>query len=337
MCSIRKNEGFAFRAGTAACSIPVLILCLFLTLSAEARELVDRIVAVVNDDVILLSELNSTMKPYLKKIADTRYPPEKKEQIIYKIREDILDKLINEKLTDQQVKKYGLTVSDQEVDSAIERMKQANRLTDETFRQAIRDQGMSMEEYREHMREQITRADLLNIEVKSKIVVTEEDIKTCYLKDSDKYCDKRKYHLRTILMKVPPGAAREERKEIREQMVAIREKLVQGHDFAEMAKKYAEPSIAKSGGYLGAFDSDTMASKIKNVVLDLKAGEFTPILETDRGFQILCVDKIEIIPKKALEEVSDEIGQLLYKEILDQKFSSWLENLKKQSHIKIIR
>ncbi len=334
---MRKNKRFVFGAGTAVNSVLVLIFCLFLNFPAQGRELVDRIVAVVNDDVILLSELNSAIKPYLGKVENYNYPREKAEKIIYKIREDILGQLINEKLTDQQVEKSGLNVSDQEVDAAIERMKQANRLTDETFREAVREQGMSIKEYREHMREQITRSHLVNLEVKSRIVVTEEDIEKCYLKEADKYCDKRNYHLRAILMKVPSDAGKEEREGIRRQMVSIREKLEQGNDFTEMARKYAEPSLSKRGGYLGAFDPDTMAPEIKNVVLSLKAGEFTPVLETDQGFQILSVDKIEVARKKAMEEVSAEIEQRLYKEILDQKFSSWLEDLRKQSHIKIIR
>jgi peptidyl-prolyl cis-trans isomerase SurA len=330
MYSIGKNGKFFFLAGA-------IIFCLFLTNSAEARKLVDRIVAVVNDDVILLSELHSTVKPYLKKMANYNYPPEKEEMLIYKIREDMLDKLISEKLTDQQVEKYGITVSKQEVDAAIERVKQANRLTDETFRQAILEQGMSMEEYRDHMREQITRSHLLDLEVKSRIVVTDEDIKACYLRDTDEYCDKRKYHLRTILMKVPAGAEGKEKEKIRNQMMEIQEKLEQGHDFTEMAAKYGEPSLVETGGYLGAFEPDSMALQIKNAVLGLKEGEVTPLLETDQGFQILRVDKIEMVEKKTLEEVSDEIVQRLYREILDQKFTSWLENLKKQSYIKIIR
>ena len=167
MYSKRKKQGFVNWFKIAVTGIFLLISCFLLHVRAEGRELVDRVVAVVNDEIILLSELNTVLEPYLAKIDNYDYPSEKQEQIIYKVREDVLDQLINEKLTDQQVKKTDIEVSEQEIDAAIERLKQANRLTDETFREVIRRQEMSMEEYREHMRDQILRARLLNLDRKS--------------------------------------------------------------------------------------------------------------------------------------------------------------------------
>ena len=129
---------------------------------ARGAELVDRVVAVVNDDVILLSELQEAIKPYVQRLSGLNYPPEKAAQMRFKIREDILDQLIDRQLTDQEVRRLGLSVEAAEIDSAIERIKQTNFLTDETLREAIAKQGYSLAEYRSNVSQQILRSKLVN-------------------------------------------------------------------------------------------------------------------------------------------------------------------------------
>ncbi len=302
--------------------------------AAQDRQVVDRVVAVVNEDIILLSDLEQAVKPYLYKIQEYDYSRQEKEQLYFKLREDVLQQLINEKLTDQQVAKAGIEVSDKEIDEAVERMKQANRLTDEKLRHVLELEGVTMEEMRQKMRENILRSRLVSFEVKSKIVVTEEDIEACYIKEGDKYCEAKKYHLRCILMRTPSGG---DKRATEKKMQEIHEKLEQGEDFQELARMYSHPTLAKSGGYLGAFDQETLSSQIRDAVSPLKEGEFTPVLDTDQGFQIFLVDKIEVEQGKTLEEVKPEIEDRLYREIVDQRFESWLKELKEKSHIRIIR
>jgi len=132
-------------------------------------EVVDRIVAIVNNDVISLIELNEALKPYMEKVMAANYGPEKEKQMIFKIREEVLNQLIDQKLTDQEIARYKLNVNEKEIDQSIERIKQVNSITDEQFRAALAREGLSMETYRQKMREQLLRANLLNREVKSKI------------------------------------------------------------------------------------------------------------------------------------------------------------------------
>ncbi len=101
--------------------------------SALGAELIDRIVAVVNNDLIALEELNNQLKPYLEKISAMGYPPDKQRQMIFKVREDVLNHMIDQKLTDQEIARYNITASDKEVDNAIERVKKTNSLTDEVL------------------------------------------------------------------------------------------------------------------------------------------------------------------------------------------------------------
>ncbi len=302
--------------------------------AAESRQIVDRVVAVVNNDIILLSDLDEAIKPYLMKLKDYSYTQKEKEQLFFKLREDVLNQLINEKLTDQQVKKSSIEVSEKEIDEAVERMKQANRLTDETLRAALQAEGIDIAELREKLREQILRSKLVTYEVKSKIVVTRKDIEACYAREEEKYCETKKYHLRSILMRPSSDS---EKKATEDKIREIYRKLEQGENFEELARMYSHPSLAPSGGYLGAFEEETIAPEIRDAVSKLKAGEFTPVLDTDLGYQIFLVEKIEAAQGKTLDEVAPEIEDRLYREIVDQRFGTWIEELREKSHIKVVR
>ena len=120
-------------------------------------------------------------------------------------------------------------------------------------------------------------------------------------------------------------------------MAEVLEKLRAGQSFESMAKLYSESPLAESGGDLGMFELDTLSKQIRTAVADLKAGEFTQVLDTEQGFQIFALQEKVTIPGTPLEEVSEEIGDTIYSEILDKKYQSWLETLRKRAHIKIIR
>ncbi len=319
-------------------SIIIFLYIGFITTGkAESREVVDRVVAVVNDEIILMSELNEAINPFLNRLDDYQYSEKEKEQLSYKLREEVLNQLITERITDQQAKKAGIEITNKEIDASIEQMKQANRLTDEQLREALSQQGLTMEEFREKIREQILRSKLVSREVKSKIVITKEDIKNTYQKEAEKYSETKKYHLRSILMKVPEGSGGQEKKAIEEKMQAIHEKLEQGDQFEDLARIYSHPALASSGGYLGAFELETLAPDIRKAVETLKPGGFSPVLDTDQGYQIFFLEKIENKEGRSLEEASAEIEDRLYKEIVDQRFSSWIQELRSRSHVKIIR
>lgn len=305
--------------------------------SVYSAKLVDRIVAVVNEDVITLVEVNENFQPYLQKIKSMGYPPEKEKQMVYTVRENIINELIDRRLTTQEVKRANVSVSEKEIDAAIERMKEANLLTDEKLRQALAQQGLSMEQYREQMKDQILRTKLLSIEVKSKIVITDEEIKSHYEKHAEKYGGIRKYHLRNIMMKIPSFSSRSEKRAVLDRMNQVHAKLAEGEPFEALARSYSEAPTAETGGDLGRFTIETLSPRLQKEIKGLKSGEFTPVIETDQGYQIFYVQDIVTTPGKTLKEVSAEIQQALYKESVNKKFRSWIEELRTKSHIKIIK
>lgn len=303
----------------------------------ESAEVLDRIVAVVNDDIITLFELNRSFKPYAEKIRGLGYSTDKERKMLFKVREDMLNQLIDQKIKDQEIKRVGIEIGEQEIDQTIERIKEANFYTDEDLRGALSKDGLTMEEYRERIKEQILRTKLINLKVRSKIVITKEDITSYYENHQDKYGGKKKYNLYNIIIKVPSFTDEKEKLKIKARMDEILTELNAGKSFETTAKSYSESSLGAEGGDLGLFGLDELSPQLRNAIKEMKAGEFTPVLDTDQGFQIFFVKEIVKTSGKPLEEVSPEIEKILFNEIVEKKFQSWLGDLRNQSVIKIIK
>ena len=317
--------------------VAVSTITAFGSVQSVESQVVDRIVATVNDDIVTLSELNREMKPYIDRIRSLGYPLDKERQMLFKVREEMLDKLIGDKLTDQAVKKAKIKVNDKEVDEMIERIKASKMYSDEDMRAALRKDGLTMEEFKAHLKDQILRSKLVNAEVKSKIVITQEDMRAYYDAHRSDFSADKRYRLKNIIMRIPDGAGPAERQAVKERMIAVWQKLKDGTGFEQMAREYSESPTASEGGTLGEFSADVIAAQVRDAIKDLKPGEFTPVLETEVGVQIILVDAVKEKPPKSYEDVMTDIQEKLFREVVDQKFNAWLEDLRSRSHIKVIR
>jgi peptidyl-prolyl cis-trans isomerase SurA len=333
-----KFKGFTLAIrNLGICAVFFCVMGSPLVVPAHGAEIVDRIVAVVNDDIITLFELNRSMKPYEDKIYALGYPEEKERKMLFKVREGVLSQLIDKKIEDQQIKRSKINISEEQIDQTIERIKGQNFFTDEDLRHALAKDGWTMEAYRENIKEEILRTRLVNLEVKSKIVITEEDIAAYYEKHLDTYGGKQKYHLRNILITIPTFADESKKLEIRGKLDEILNELNSGESFETMARNYSESSTAPEGGDLGLFELDSLSPQLQKTIKGMKPGEVTPVLETDQGYQIFFLQEILKTPGKSLKDVSPEIQRILYEENADKKYQEWIEGLRKQSTIKIIQ
>jgi peptidyl-prolyl cis-trans isomerase SurA len=303
----------------------------------KSAEVVDRIVAVVNDDIITLFELNRSFKPYEDKIRNLGYSTEEEQKVLFKVREDMINRLIDQKLQDQEIKRLKIKVDEREIDQTIERIKEENFYTDEGLRLTLANEGLTMEEYRGRIKEQILRTKLINFYVRSKIVITKEDIASYYKNHLDKYGGEKKYHLFNIIIKTPLFADETEKDKIKARMEEILTELNAGKSFETMAETYSKSSPDTGGGDLGLFRLDELSPQLQNTIKEMDAGEFTPVLDTELGFQIFFIKEIVKTSGKPLEEVSPEIEKILFDEIVEKKIQSWLEALRNQSAIKIIK
>ena len=303
--------------------------------SAIGAELIDRIVAVVNNDLISLEDLNIQIKPYLEKINAMGYPPDKQRQMVFKVREEVLNQMIDQKLTDQEITRYKITASDKEVDNTIERIKKTNSLTDETLRQALAKEGITLEEYRKQTKEHVLRSALVNREIKSKVVITKEDIKAYYDAHPELYGLDEKYHLANVMIKYSENSDATSKMQSYQKMRDILQELKAGKSIDEVIQTFSDRTAKVQGGELGTFSFSALDPKIREALKEMQPGQYSGIIETDYGPQVFrLLDKVKTTTK-TIEEATAEIENLLYKDIVDQKFTKWLEELRSKSHIKI--
>ena len=289
-----------------------------------SADVIDRIVAIVDNDIVTLVQLNKETSPYMKNIESSEYSGDKKKEAIQTINKKILNALIDRSLTQQEAKKYHLDVSVVEIDNAVENVKESKSITQEEFEKALEQEGLTLKDYRENIKKQILQAKLINHAVKSKVIITESEIKKVYEDSTKKYSGKKKYHLRNILIK--------NEDEIKE----IKKKLDKNKDFSSLAKEYSIASNASDGGDLGTFDINNFSISIKDSISKLNKGDYTDVMQTTQGFQIFYVEDIVVEGVKTFQEAYDAIHASLYNEQVEKRFKTWLESLKEKAHIKIM-
>lgn len=311
----------------------LLVIAVFSPCNLSA-EIENRIVATVNSDIVTLHELNTSIRRLTgMRAADLK---RRDEEQFYQVRSAVLDNLINEKLTDQQVVTLGITVTDKEVDEAIEKVKKENRLTQEELDRSLRWEGLTLEDYKKKIKKEIERFRLVNYEVKSKIVITEEDEKSFYQQHIKDYRADYSVKLARIFLKVENPNNDTEINRAHELGRSIVHMLEGGSDFSEMARTYSQCPSGPEGGSLGWIKYNELDSALRNKIDQLSPGEHTDATPAPSGFQIIKLVEEKKGGVRPFEEVRDSIYSTLFKQRVEERYSAWLKKLRKESFIKVI-
>lgn len=304
----------------------IFMLTFFWMGSGLAQEVIDRIVAVVNNDIVTLSQLERAAAPYRKNIEESQESSIRKKEITEQMYTQILNQLVESSLVVQEAEQMGITVDDTDVDRAVERFKKEHNLDQERLKLGLAAQGMTLEQYRENIREQILQSMIVSRAVRAKIVVTDEEIKAYYDSHYQDFKSKKKYHLKNIIVKDASALSK------------VREKLKNKVDFSQVAKDYSIGSNAAAGGELGEFDIASFSDEIKEAIAGVGKGQYTKPVDMGDSYQILYVsDIISQGQGSVQEDVEKQIHNILYREHGEAQFNKWMENLKKSAHIKIMR
>ena len=297
-------------------------------------EITNRVVVTVNSDIITLHELNTSIK----RVAGLS-PRDLRQRDVEKyleLRRAVLNKMINEKIAQQEIVRLKIKVTAKDIEESIEQIKRENNLTHEELIEGLKAEGITLEEYKERIKEEIQRFRLVNYEVKSKIVVTEGDVRRYYQNQIDEYTVVYKVRLARIFLRIEKPDDAEEIARVRGLGSEILQGLRQGRDFFEMAKKYSQGPAASEGGDLGWVALDNLETGLRNTISKLSPGEYTDLNPAPSGFQIIGVLEEKKGGVKPLEEVRDAIHSKLYKEKVEKRYAAWIEELREKSFIKVI-
>ncbi|MGZ6071535.1 MAG: peptidylprolyl isomerase [Myxococcaceae bacterium] len=291
-------------------------------------ELVDRVAAVVNNDIITLSELQKRAAPEITRVAQESSGTERsqKQSLVMK---KALDAMIDEKLVDSELRELKVSIGDKEVDAAVEEVKKSYNLTDEQLSMAVAKEGLTLTEYREQMRKQIARYKLINEKVRKNIKVSDADVKSEYDRMMRSEGEDYEVHIRHILIAVSRSAPQPQVEEARRKATAIAAEARQpGVDFAELAKKRSEGSSSSDGGDLGFFKRGTMVPEFEKVAFSLKTGEVSDPVRTQFGWHVLKLEEIRKLGMKPLAEVRPEIEERLRRQQAERLTTQYMETLR---------
>jgi len=311
-----------------------LILFFILCESEADAEIIDKIVAVVNEDIITLSELREISIPYLEEMK-SNYPLNYNEEQIRETERRILEQLIDEKLLNHEAEILGITITEKEVDMAIRDVREDSKLSEEQFKQALVEEGITLEKYREQLKNQIKKMRLLGQEIKSKVQIKEKEIEQYYKKHMDSFNTPPEVRLQQILLMIPSGASEQEISQIKEKAEEILLKIRNGEDFNTMVRLYSQGSSAATGGDMGFFKQGELLPALNEVAFSLNAGEASSVIQSSLGFHIIRILEKRERQKMTKEERWKEIESILYNQKVEDKFKQWLKELKKKSYIKI--
>ncbi len=309
-------------------------MVLFCLASATWGKVIDRVVAVVNNEPILLSEVDSKCKYALEQVPSSIPLDEATEQR-RKIRLETLQSLVDETLIQQQIKKHHIEVKDKEIQRYISMIKSEHNLTDEQFAMALKQEGMTLESFKARQRKQIEKQKLLGREIQSKLKVSEKDIEQYYRQHYTTEAGAEKIKASHILFSIPPDTPKKQREAVYERAKEVLAKLRAGADFSEMAKKYSDDPSASTGGDLGWFRRGDMVASFEKAAFSLKKGQISDLVKTRFGYHIIMVTDRASDKPPALDEVSMEIRRRLTKELEGRLMRNWLDDLRRHSYIEI--
>lgn len=319
--------------------LAIFVLVLTLGTLANAEDYVDRVVAVVNDDVITLSEVEKAGRNFFERIR-AQAPAGEVEMALAKGRKEVLSSLVDKMIVTQKAAELAITVEESEIDGAIEQILARNNATVQDFRKDLATMNLSEQDYRNDLRDQILQSKLIGYQVRSRIVVIEDDIKAYYQKEYTQEKGEGGYHILQMGFNWNNEVAGADTKEeARKKAEEIRARVVAGESFAELAKSNSSLPSAADGGDIGLLGKDEMAAYMKDTILAMHPGEISPLVETDNAFQffkLLSVREGDVVVKAPYESVKDEIRDVLYRQKMEEQYKDWVKSLKEQAYIEII-
>lgn len=301
----------------------ISLIFIFLVSNSWAIETVDRIVAIVDGEIITLFELNNRVKPFLENFRGKKIT-EQDKLAIYKLKKDILEEMINDILIKKFAKKYDIKVSKLEVENYLNELRKKSGLSKEDFEKELKKEGLTYKDFYQKVEDNILKNRIINAMVKRKVVITDKEIEEYYQKHINEYKEEGKVHLKAIIL-----PSEEESKR-------IYNKIKEGEiTFEQAVKNYSLGPNISNGGDLGKVNPKDLNPVWKNALQNLNIGEIsTPFLYNNQWIILKLVDK-QKEDTKNLEQIKEKIRENLYKQKFNQIYSSFIKQLREGAVIEV--
>jgi peptidyl-prolyl cis-trans isomerase SurA len=291
----------------------------------------DRVLAVVNNDAITLSELQEAIAVYRYENRE-RGGGDASDELV----QQFLTRMIDNRLQIQEAEREKIVIDDAEVDEELtERIKKMNVKGRTEFETLVKSQGLSMDAVKKRVRDDLRRNRIVSRKVRLRVSVTEAEV-TQYLEaNRAKLETGLSYHARHILV-VPEGGGGDaawENARIRAEL--LRTQLQEGAEFTELARQHSRDASARDGGDLGTLKRGELAQDIESQILALKPGEVSRPFRSVLGYHVFRLETKEMLEGEGLDRVKGQIRDILFREKFETRLDTWLKEIKQRAIIDV--
>ena len=314
-------------------TITCALLNSFVFATPANAEIVERIIAIVNDDIITQTDVDK----YAARLKtgglndELLIPDEATRQAVLADHTKLLDKLIDERILDSQVKKENLSMPIERVEQEVRTIAKRNNISRDELKSAIEERGIPFSQYQDFIKTGLERQGLIEKAVTSKIKISEDDVLAAFEahhpNQKDQAYEYSLAHIYFLSQRGGPDAARARAAE-------SYKKLQEGGNFEKLASEYSEDPAFEAGGLLGVFKTGEINSDLEHSIIKLNGGEYTPVLPTHDGFHIVKVLKKKLITDPRTEKEREQIRADLYTKSYKKQFQSWMDQLHQDAFIR---
>lgn len=316
-----------------------MVLAAALSLSAQQREVLEQILVKVNGDIITKTELEQRQIMALRQ-RDPNFRPSNDEELqkaLSEVTPDVIVNAVDEMLLVQRGKELGYALGNDQFRSIIDNIKKENKIeTEEQFQAALKQENLTLEDLRRQLERQMLVSRVQQVEVAGKIAVAEDDVKRYYEEHKAEFTTEPQLTLREILVAVPAtsqgiNVAQDDQAKARAE--EIRQRLVKGEPFAKLASELSDSGSKANGGLIGPIARNDLSPELLKDIEGLKVGDFTPVLRTSRGYQIIQLESATDRKVRTLDEARAEIADRVANEKQRGHMVQYLQQLRTQAII----
>jgi peptidyl-prolyl cis-trans isomerase SurA len=306
------------------------LLRLGLIALATTGAMIDRVAAVVNDDVITLSEVYELGDEYIEKaVQDASGNPARRREAEI----EVLDSLIQRRLISQEITKLDLDVTDQELDRTVDDIARRNGLERDQLRNEVEKSGMPWQEYRSELKENLRQAKFTQAVIQPRINVNEDELLDAYNRSIASGARPQIADLGAIFLAFPPDADEAAKAERRAMAAKVQEEFTTGKPFAELATQYDQGPYAANGGKMGTYKQGELVAELDGPAFSTPVGSLTPPIETSQGIFLLTVFELRSEPPPTYEAMKESLTQQVYADRIDDETDQWYRQARRRAAV----
>lgn len=303
--------------------------------SAHAT-IVERVVAVVGDKAILLSDLQARAKPFQLQVYRSVPEGASRNAALSQVYRQLIEKLVDEELQGREAARSNITVTSEEIEKALEFSAKQNEVTVQQLFDEAQRNGLEPAEYRQEMRRQLLDAKMLNLRVQGRMRISEDDMKGAYRRAAQEERKRLSFRAAWIRFQIPAGGGAAEAQRVQSKAAEVAARARAGADFGTLAKAFSsDPTTRDQGGLLATMQPGELPPEIDSALLALEPGEVTgPVRFGDAWVVLKLVERSESqLPE--YEQAKPQLQNRVYAEKMESAKRQWLDSLRKRTHVDI--